>query len=94
MKRIILVGMPGAGKGTQSAEIEKKFGYKRISTGDLIRNEINLKTEMGQKFEVILKKGELVSDEIVLRMIKTRLEQKDIDSKHLLHLLIFLWTLL
>ena len=67
---IVIFGPPGAGKGTQSRYIEKKFNLHQLSTGDLLRREINNKTELGNKISSIIKEGHLVSDEIVANLIK------------------------
>ena len=67
---IVIFGPPGAGKGTQSRYIEKKFNLHQLSTGDLLRKEINNKTELGNKISSIIKKGHLVSDDIVTNLIK------------------------
>ena len=67
---IVIFGPPGAGKGTQSRYIEKKFNLHQLSTGDLLRQEINNKTELGNRISSIIKKGHLVSDEIVTNLIK------------------------
>jgi adenylate kinase len=78
MVRVILLGAPGAGKGTQADSIEDKYGYKQISTGDLIRAEVSNKTKIGLEVKAIMEKGELVSDEIVIELLKNRLRQDDI----------------
>ena len=67
---IVIFGPPGAGKGTQYRYIEKKFKLHQLSTGDLLRKEINNKTELGNKISSIIKKGHLVSDDIVTNLIK------------------------
>ena len=67
---IVIFGPPGAGKGTQSRYIEKKFNLHQLSTGDLLRKEINNKTELGNKISSIIKEGHLVSDDIVTNLIK------------------------
>jgi adenylate kinase len=78
MKRIILLGAPGSGKGTQADTLEKKYGFKKISTGDLIRAEVAAGSEIGLKVKAIMEKGELVSDEIVIEILKRRLDKDDI----------------
>ena len=84
MIRVILLGAPGAGKGTQADAIEDKYGYKQISTGDLIRAEISAKTEIGLKVKTIMEKGELVSDDIVIELLKNRLKQDDIVNGYIM----------
>lgn len=71
--RIILVGAPGSGKGTQSENIVKKFGVMHLATGDLLRAEVAAGTELGLKAKEIMAAGQLVSDDIVLGMIKARI---------------------
>ena len=66
---IVIFGPPGAGKGTQSKFIVNKYGLHQLSTGDLLRNEIKNKTELGSKITKIINNGELVSDEIVSNLI-------------------------
>jgi len=66
---IVIFGPPGAGKGTQSKFIVNKYGLHQLSTGDLLRNEIKNKTELGSKITRIMNNGELVSDEIVSNLI-------------------------
>lgn len=74
MKNIILFGAPGAGKGTQSAIIREKFDFAYISTGEILRAEIKNGTALGKQAEQIINRGELVSDEIIVSMIKSFIE--------------------
>ena len=67
---LIIFGPPGVGKGTQSNNIVKDFDLKQVSSGDLLRNEINLQTDLGKKIESIIDNGELVSDNVVNTLIK------------------------
>jgi adenylate kinase len=67
---IILFGPPGAGKGTQAQSIVKKHNYFQLSTGDLLRNEIKKKTDLGKEIEGIISKGNFASDEIVNKLLK------------------------
>tara|TARA_B100001093_G_C26426493_1_gene842146 strand:+ start:67 stop:708 length:642 start_codon:yes stop_codon:yes gene_type:complete len=71
---IILFGPPGAGKGTQSQLIVKKYNYFQLSTGDLLRNESKKNTDLGKKIESIISKGSFVSDEIVNKLLKQTIE--------------------
>lgn len=80
MRNIIFVAPPAAGKGTQSDLLVKKYGYSHISTGDLLRNEINNKTELGKYLEDILASGALVSDEIVNELLKNKLSDVGING--------------
>jgi adenylate kinase len=75
MLNIVLFGPPGSGKGTQSEKIIEKYGLKHISTGDLLREEVAAQTELGKQAKAIMDKGELVSDEIVIGMIRKKLEE-------------------
>ena len=67
---LIIFGPPGAGKGTQSQNIAKKFNLYKLSTGDLLRNEIKNKTEIGKKIEQIIEHGDFVTDDIVNKILK------------------------
>ena len=77
---VIIFGPPGAGKGTQSQHIVKKFKLFQISTGDLLRSEIKNKTEIGKEIEEIISKGDFATDDIVNKLIKNIIfdpEKKD-----------------
>ena len=74
---IILFGPPGAGKGTQAENITKTFNLHKISTGDLLRNEILIKSELGNKIKSIINKGSFVSDNIINDLISKVLSNKD-----------------
>jgi len=67
---IVLFGPPGSGKGTQAARLKERFSLRHVSTGDLLREAVAAETELGKKVEGILVSGELVSDEIVLELIR------------------------
>lgn len=77
MLRIILLGPPGAGKGTQAKLISKEFNIPQISTGDMLRVAIQAGTELGKKAKSVMDKGELVSDELVIDLVKERLSKPD-----------------
>ena len=68
--KIILLGPPGAGKGTQAQNIVKKFNLHQVSTGDLLRTEIKNKSEIGKEIEEIISKGDFATDDIVNKLIK------------------------
>jgi len=78
---IILLGSPGAGKGTQAQNISNKFNLKKISTGDLLRNEIKNKTDIGKEIEEIISKGDFATDEIVNRLLKKVVVNIDFKNK-------------
>lgn len=84
MKNIIFIAPPAAGKGTQSDLLVRKHGYIHISTGDLLRNEVNSKTELGIKLAEIMSSGALVSDEIVTELLRKRLSLSDVDNGFIL----------
>lgn len=69
MPQLILLGAPGTGKGTQAKKIVEKLGYKHISTGDLLRSEINKDSELGKKVKGIIDRGDLVNDQVVLELL-------------------------
>ena len=79
-----MLGGPGAGKGTISKMLRDKYEIPQISTGDLLRAEAQKDTELGKKISTILKQGILVSDDIVLELLKKRLEQPDAEKGFIL----------
>lgn len=82
--KIILLGAPGAGKGTQAARICKKFAIPHISTGDMFRENIKGGTELGNLAKSYIDKGELVPDEVTLALVKDRLSKDDCANGFLL----------
>ncbi|MEU1594877.1 adenylate kinase [Streptomyces sp. NPDC005708] len=82
--RIVLVGPPGAGKGTQAAFLAKNLSIPHISTGDLFRANISQQTELGKLAKSFMDKGELVPDEVTIAMAKDRMEQPDAKNGFLL----------
>lgn len=75
--RVILLGAPGAGKGTQAQFIMEEFGIPQISTGDMLRAAIKNGTELGKKVKAVMDSGSLVSDEIIIALVKERIAQDD-----------------
>jgi adenylate kinase len=75
MLNIVLFGPPGSGKGTQANKIIEKYKLVHISTGDLLRQEVEEGTELGKRAKTIMDSGELVPDEIVIKMIRKKLEE-------------------
>ena len=71
--RIVLLGPPGAGKGTQAKKIAAKYGIEHISTGDLFRDNIKNNTELGQKAKAYMDAGKLVPDELVIALVEDRI---------------------
>ncbi|MDT0448894.1 adenylate kinase [Streptomyces hesseae] len=82
--RIVLVGPPGAGKGTQAAYLAKNLAIPHISTGDLFRANISQGTPLGQKAQEYMRAGQLVPDEVTIGMAKDRMEQEDAAEGFLL----------
>ena len=81
---IIIFGAPGSGKGTVAQKIEKEFGYPQISTGDILREEINNKTQLGEQISLAMKNGEYVDDQIMFSVLKQRLNQNDCQKGFIL----------
>lgn len=82
--RIILMGPPGVGKGTQAKNIVNKFGIIHLSTGDILRAEVGGNTELGRKAKEFMDAGKLVPDELLLNMMENRLQQNDCNKGYLL----------
>ena len=75
--RLILLGGPGAGKGTQATYIKEKFGIPQISTGDMLRAAVKAGTELGVAAKKIMDAGGLVSDDIIIGLVKARIKEAD-----------------
>lgn len=82
--RIILLGAPGSGKGTQALRLKQKLQLAHISTGDLLRAQVARGTELGLQAKAVMDAGKLVSDDIVLRMLEERLQQPDAQAGFIL----------
>ncbi len=83
---IILLGPPGAGKGTQSGRIQDTYGLKQLSTGDMLRAEVSAGTELGKKAKAIMDSGELMPDDIIIATIGGNTANIDLSSEALIKL--------
>ncbi len=77
MMRMILLGAPGAGKGTQAEIIREKFGIPQISTGNIIREQVKSGSELGKQVKSVIESGKLVSDDLVIALVRERLKDAD-----------------
>lgn len=76
-KRIIFMGPPGGGKGTQAQRLEERFGIKQLSTGDMLRAAVTAGTELGKQAKAVMDAGQLVSDDLMIGLISERVDQAD-----------------
>src|SRR6056297_1434788 len=81
---LVFLGPPGAGKGNIATKVKEHYGIPHISTGDLFRKHINEETELGLKVQIILDRGELVTDDITIEMVRQRLKEGDIAKGFIL----------
>lgn len=81
--KIILLGAPGVGKGTQAQFITEKYGIPQISTGDMLREAIKAGSELGKKVQSVMESGALVTDDIIIDLVKERLTQADCVNGYL-----------
>src|SRR6187397_936784 len=77
MSNIVVLGPPGAGKGTQAERFARSLGIPKISTGDILRVAVNAGTEVGRVAKAIMDRGELVSDDVMIKIVRDRLEKDD-----------------
>lgn len=84
MLRIILLGPPGAGKGTQATRIAEKYNIPHISTGDIFRKNVKEETDLGRKAKEYMNKGQLVPDDLTIKLVETRLAEADCKNGFLL----------
>jgi adenylate kinase len=76
-KKLIILGAPGVGKGTQAENLQNAFDWVHISTGDMLRNNVREGTELGKKAKTYMEKGDLVPDDLIVQMVGERLNQDD-----------------
>jgi adenylate kinase len=82
--RLILLGPPGAGKGTQAGLVARTFGIPHIATGDILRENVRLATPLGREAQSYMDRGDLVPDDVVIGMVEDRLDQADAEKGFLL----------
>jgi adenylate kinase len=82
--KIVMLGAPGAGKGTYASRLNVSLGIPHISTGDMVRDEIKAQTELGKKIKQYSDKGELVPDEIIIQLLADRLKKPDCEKGYIL----------
>ncbi len=82
--KIVMLGAPGAGKGTYASRLNISLGIPHISTGDMVRDEIKAQTELGKKIKQYSDRGELVPDEIIIRLLADRLKKADCKKGYIL----------
>ena len=82
--KILLIGPPGGGKGTQAKKLSSKFNIPQISTGDMLRDHVKRMSELGIEVKEFMDKGELVPDELILKMMKSKLSDNDCNNGYIL----------
>src|SRR5436190_17174994 len=81
---LIMLGAPGAGKGTQAERLARARGIPKISTGDMLREAVRTGTPVGLRVKAIMERGDLVSDDVIIEIVRERLEQKDVAAGFIL----------
>ncbi len=81
---IIFIAPPAAGKGTYSSLLKEKYGYTHISAGDVLREEVKNKTKLGEEIDEIMQRGEMINDEIMLKLIENKLKNIDLTKPFML----------
>lgn len=81
--KLILLGPPGSGKGTQASYIKEKFNIPQISTGDMLRAAVSAETDLGKQVKRVMDAGELVSDDLILQLVKERITEDDCSGGYL-----------
>jgi adenylate kinase len=84
VKRLILLGAPGVGKGTQAVRLSREFGWAHISTGDMLRESVQKGTLLGQQAKLYMVRGELVPDDVIIGLVKDRIQQPDSQNGFIL----------
>lgn len=82
--QLVIMGPPGAGKGTQARQISEKYNIAHISTGAILRTEVAKGSELGNQVKAVMERGDLVSDEIVLELVRARLDEPDCEGGFIL----------
>lgn len=82
--QLILIGGPGAGKGTQADKLKEKYGIAHISTGEMLREEVARGSELGMQVKAVMERGDLVADSTILKLIEERLKQPDCQKGFIL----------
>jgi adenylate kinase len=78
--KLILLGAPGVGKGTQAQFITETYSIPQISTGDMLREAVKAESELGREVKAVMDRGDLVTDEIIIALVKDRIQQSDCDK--------------
>jgi adenylate kinase len=82
--KVLFIGPPGAGKGTQASRVAERLGIPHISTGDMFRHQVSTGTELGQRVDAIMKAGEYVPDELTVSMLRERMSEPDAEQGFIL----------